>query len=60
MTDSVFAMGPGDIVQLTDTKGRHHTLVLQPEAIFHTHRGALSHDDLIGQPEGIVGTTTGG
>ena len=53
-------MGPGDIVQLTDTKGRHHTLVLQPEATFHTHRGALSHDDLIGQPEGIVVTTTGG
>ena len=60
MTDSAFAMGPGDIVQLTDTKGRHHTLVLQPEATFHTHRGALSHDDLIGQPEGIVVTTTGG
>lgn len=50
----------GDIVQLTDPKGRHHTLVLEAGRSFHTHRGALAHDDLIGRPEGIVVTSTGG
>jgi tRNA (adenine57-N1/adenine58-N1)-methyltransferase len=53
-------LSPGDIVQITDDRGRHHTLVLQPGATFHTHRGAIAHDDLLGHPEGIVVTTTGG
>lgn len=53
-------LSPGDIVQITDDRGRHHTLVLQSGATFHTHRGAIAHDDLLGQPEGIVVTTTGG
>ena len=44
----------GDSVQLTDPKGRLHTVLLQPGKAFHTHRGAVAHDDLIGQPEGIV------
>ncbi|MHA3021986.1 tRNA (adenine-N1)-methyltransferase [Mycobacterium sp. BMJ-28] len=44
----------GDRVQLTDAKGRHYTMVLAPGAEFHTHRGALAHDDVIGQPEGSV------
>jgi tRNA (adenine57-N1/adenine58-N1)-methyltransferase catalytic subunit len=44
----------GDSVQLTDPKGRLHTVVLQPGKSFHTHRGAVAHDDLIGEPEGIV------
>jgi len=54
------ALSPGDIVQITDDRGRHHTLVLQPGATFHTHRGSINHDDLLGRPEGIVVTTTGG
>ena len=44
----------GDRVQLTDPKGRLHTVVLEPGKQFHTHRGAISHDDLIGAPEGSV------
>lgn len=44
----------GDRVQLTDPKGRMHTVVLQPGKQFHTHRGAIEHDDLIGAPEGSV------
>nr|WP_255411604.1 tRNA (adenine-N1)-methyltransferase [Blastococcus sp. TBT05-19] len=44
----------GDRVQLTDPKGRHHTVVLTPGKQFHTHRGAIEHDDLIGAPEGSV------
>src|SRR3954471_23450801 len=31
----------GDRVQLTDPKGRHHTVVLEPGKEFHTHRGAI-------------------
>ncbi len=45
---------PGDRVQLTDPKGRMHTIVLEPGKAYHTHRGALAHDDLIGLPDGSV------
>src|SRR3954471_866513 len=51
---------PGDLVQLTDPKGRRRTIELVPGKEFHTHRGALLHDDLIGQPEGVVVTSAGG
>jgi tRNA (adenine57-N1/adenine58-N1)-methyltransferase len=44
----------GDRVQLTDPKGRHYTMILNPGAEFHTHRGALAHDEVIGTPEGSV------
>lgn len=44
----------GDRVQLTDSKGRHYTIVLVAGGEYHTHRGALAHDDLIGAPEGSV------
>jgi tRNA (adenine57-N1/adenine58-N1)-methyltransferase len=37
-----------------------HTIELTPGKEFHTHRGLILHDDLIGQPEGIVVTTVGG
>jgi tRNA (adenine57-N1/adenine58-N1)-methyltransferase len=52
--------GPGDRVQLTDPKGRLHTITLTPGKEFHTHRGALAHDELIGRPEGSVITSAGG
>ena len=51
---------PGDRVQLTDPKGRMHTIVLEPGKAYHTHRGALAHDDLIGLPDGSVVASTGG
>src|SRR4051812_17238545 len=37
-----------------------HTVVLEPGREFHTHRGALSHDALIGLPDGSVVTSSGG
>ncbi|MEZ0067474.1 tRNA (adenine57-N1/adenine58-N1)-methyltransferase [Streptacidiphilus sp. MAP12-20] len=49
----------GDQVQLTDPKGRHHTITLEAGKAFHTHKGAFSHDELIGAPEGSVVRTTG-
>jgi tRNA (adenine57-N1/adenine58-N1)-methyltransferase len=50
----------GDLVQLTDNKGRMHTIELTPGKDFHTHRGVIAHDALIGQPEGSVVTSVGG
>jgi len=50
----------GDRVQLTDAKGRHYTMVLAPGAEFHTHRGAIAHDTVIGSPEGSVVKSTNG
>ncbi len=52
--------GPGDRVQLTDSKGRKYTVLLEEGGTYHTHRGALAHDSLIGQPEGSVITSAGG
>jgi tRNA (adenine57-N1/adenine58-N1)-methyltransferase catalytic subunit len=60
MTRASGPFQPGDRVQVTDPKGRRHTVVLEPGALFHTHRGALAHDDLIGLPEGSVVTSTAG
>ena len=45
---------PGDRVQLTDEKRRMNTVTLTPGGQFHTHRGVLDHDALIGAPEGVV------
>ncbi|MGH3275204.1 MAG: tRNA (adenine-N1)-methyltransferase [Streptosporangiaceae bacterium] len=50
---------PGDQVQLTDPKGRQHRLVLTAGRVFHTHRGGVAHDDLIGQPEGSLVLSSG-
>ncbi len=54
----VFAAG--DRVQLTDPKGRLHTVTLEPGKQFHTHRGAIEHDAMIGAPDGSVVTATSG
>ncbi len=50
----------GDRVQLTDSKGKMHTITLQPNQEWHTHNGWLVHNDLVGLPEGSVVETTGG
>ena len=55
------ALRPGDQVQLTDPKGRMHTITLEPGKQFHTHKGILEHDALLDGPEGVVvtiGTTS--
>lgn len=67
MTNSSLPLGPasrrgpltwGDRVQLTDSKGRMHTIVLTQDGWFHTHRGSFKHAELIGLPEGTVMTTS--
>jgi tRNA (adenine57-N1/adenine58-N1)-methyltransferase catalytic subunit len=50
----------GDQVQLTDPKGRQHMVLLEAGRCFHTHRGTLAHDQIIGQPEGSVVHASGG
>ncbi|MEY4313841.1 MAG: tRNA (adenine-N1)-methyltransferase [Actinobacteria bacterium] len=49
----------GDRVQLTDAKGKLYSITLKPGAEWHTHKGMLKHDDLIGLPEGSIVQTTG-
>ena len=48
----------GDRVQLTGPKGRLNTITLEAGGEFHTHQGYVRHDDLIGQPDGSVVTST--
>ncbi len=50
----------GERVQLTDPKGRMHTITLEAGKQFFTHRGSLRHDDLIGSPDGSTVTNTTG
>jgi tRNA (adenine57-N1/adenine58-N1)-methyltransferase len=62
-TGAAHRRGPlavGDRVQLTDPKGRMHTITLATGKEFFTHKGSLPHDQLIGAPEGTTVTTTGG
>lgn len=44
----------GDQVQLTDSKGRLNTVTLERGKAFHSHRGVLPHESLIGLPDGSV------
>lgn len=50
----------GEQVQLTDAKGKMHTITLQAGQRFHTAKGGIDHDDLIGQSEGIVVSSSKG
>ncbi|MEE6177683.1 tRNA (adenine(58)-N(1))-methyltransferase TrmI [Mycobacterium sp. 050134] len=50
----------GERVQLTDAKGRHYTMVLTEGVEFHTHRGSIPHDSLIGLEQGSVVKSSNG
>ena len=50
----------GDRVQLTDPKGKLYSFTIIPGKEWHTHKGWITHDDLIGMPEGSVVSTTAG
>ena len=45
---------------MSDPKGRRHSVRLEPGKAFHTTKGAISHDELIGGPDGVVITSAGG
>lgn len=42
----------GDRVQLTDEKGKMYSFYLQVGGQWHSHKGWINHDDIIGLPEG--------
>ena len=50
----------GDRIQLTDPKGKMYTFTIMPGKEWHTHKGWIVHDDLIGMPEGSVVSTSAG
>ena len=50
----------GERITLTDGKGRRHSVLLAAGGRFHTTKGAVEHDELIGGPEGVVVTSVGG
>ena len=53
-------LAAGERVTLSDPKGRRHSVLLVPGGVFHTTKGGISHDDLIGMPEGSVVMSAGG
>jgi len=50
----------GDHVQLRGPKGKLHTITLEPGGSYHTHKGFLLHDDIVGKPEGSEVLTDSG
>ena len=49
----------GDRVQLTDAKGKLYSITLSAGAEWHTHKGVLKHEALVGLPEGSIVATNG-
>ena len=47
----------GDRVQLTDAKGKLYSITLAQGSEWHTHKGMLKHDELVGLPEGSIVAT---
>ena len=50
----------GDRIQLTDPKGKLYSFTITVGKEWHTHKGWIVHDELIGLPEGSVVSTTAG
>jgi tRNA (adenine57-N1/adenine58-N1)-methyltransferase catalytic subunit len=50
----------GDRVQLTGPKGRLNTITLEVGGAFHTHRGILDHDVVIGAPDASIVVSNNG
>ena len=52
--------GLGDRIQLTDPKGKLYSFTITADKEWHTHKGWIVHNDLIGLPEGSVVSTSAG
>jgi len=50
----------GERVQLTSERGRLNTVTLAAGGAFHSHRGFIAYDDIIGRPDGSVVTASNG
>ncbi|MFA5787195.1 MAG: tRNA (adenine-N1)-methyltransferase [Actinomycetota bacterium] len=58
MTGTEGKFQPGDLVLLRDSKGRSYMFTLKEGDTFHSHRGTLPHDALIGHPQGTSAVTS--
>jgi len=56
--DGFFSIG--DRIQLTDPKGKMYSFTIAQGKEWHTHKGWIVHDDLVGIPEGSVVSTSAG
>ncbi len=56
----VGALRAGEWVRLVDGKGRRHNICLTEGKTFHTNRGGIEHDEIIGRDEGFTLTSTSG
>lgn len=54
MTSAIDFAKPGDLIQLSSTQTKYFIFVLKEGEEFHTHRGIVKHDDMIGKPYGSV------
>lgn len=50
----------GDKALLLDSKARRYLITLAEGGQFHSHSGFITHEQLIGQPEGVVVRTASG
>lgn len=50
----------GDRVQLTDERGKMYSFYLSPGQQWHSHKGWIAHDVIIGSEEGSVFTASSG
>ena len=53
-------LAAGELVVLRDERGRRSLVVLRDGGTWHSHSGALEHDDVIGRPEGSTVATPKG
>ena len=42
----------GDLIELVSTKSKYFIFTLESGEEFHTHRGIISHDEIIGKEWG--------
>jgi tRNA (adenine57-N1/adenine58-N1)-methyltransferase len=54
------AFQPGERVLLIDSRDRRYLITLATNKEFHSHQGTLSHNELIGAPEGSTVSMSGG
>ncbi len=59
MSNSGF-FAAGDRIQLTDPKGKMYSFTIEPGKEWHTHKGWITHDELINLPEGSIVSTSAG
>jgi len=50
----------GERVMLVDTKRHHYLVTLVPGGEFHSHKGIVNHDDLVGRSDGTAVTSSRG